>query len=256
VGSGFSFERINAADYDALRPDYAPDAVAWVARRCGLDEDSLVVDLGAGTGQLSKRFLTLGVDLVAVEPARNMREVIEDRLPHVRVVHGSAEAIPLAEGAAHAVVVGNAFHHFDVGRAFLEIRRVLRPDGALALFWAWRAEDSLAGYPALRRVEEAINPVRERTSIAAAYHSWERPPARVPGFTRFERSEFPTIHEVPAARLADLYATSSEVASLPPELRADLLGRIREVSRRLPEVLRFPSRTVVDLAFANAAAKS
>jgi len=89
-----------------------------VGERGGLGEGSLVVDLAAGTGQRSKRFAPLGVTVVAVEPARNMRSLIADRLPAVRVLDGSAEAIPLGDGVADAVVVGNAFHHFDAERAF------------------------------------------------------------------------------------------------------------------------------------------
>jgi SAM-dependent methyltransferase len=249
VGTGFSFELVNAEDYDALRPDYAPEAVAWLVDRCGLADGSLVVDLAAGTGQLSRRFADTLVRVVAIEPARNMRSIIEARLPAVRAFDGSAEAIPLGSGEAHAVVIGNAFHHFDANRAFAEIQRVLRPGGAIALFWAWPAEDSMARYPKLREVDEEIGGIRAATAIATAYRSWKEPPAQVPGFCPFERSDFPTIHEVPSARLADLYATSSDVASLPPDERAGLLARIREVSRELPEMLRFPTRTAVDLSF-------
>ena len=249
MGTGFSFELVNAEDYDALRPDYAPEAVAWLVDRCGLAEGSLVVDLAAGTGQLSRRFAYTRVRVIAIEPARNMRSIIEARLPAVRAIDGSAEAIPLGDGEAHAVVVGNAFHHFDADRAFAEIRRVLRAGGAIALFWAWPAEDSMASYPRLREVNEAIEGIRAATAIATAYRSWKDLPAQPRGFSPFERSEFPTIHEVPSARLADLYATSSDVASLPPHERTGLLERIKEVSRELPEILRFPTRTVVDLSF-------
>jgi len=251
VGTRFSFEGINADDYDALRPDYAPDAVAWVGERGGLGEGSLVVDLAAGTGQLSKRFAPLGVTVVAVEPARNMRSLIEDRLPAVDVLGGSAEAIPLGDGVADAVVVGNAFHHFDAEPAFAEIRRVLRPGGALALFWAWPADDQASPYPALQEVDEAVEPTRAATAIAAAYYSWTKPPIQVRGFTPFERREFPTTHVVPTARLADLYATSSDVASLPSDVRADLLARIRGIAQSLPEILEFPARSVVDLCFSS-----
>jgi ubiquinone/menaquinone biosynthesis C-methylase UbiE len=249
MGTGFSFELVNAQDYDTLRPDYAPEAVAWLVDRCGLADGSLVVDLAAGTGQLSRRFAETLVRVVAVEPARNMRSMIKARLPAVPAIDGSAEAIPLGDGEAHAVVVGNAFHHFDADRAFAEIRRVLRPGGAIALFWAWPAEDSMARYPRLRQVDEAIGSIRAATPIAAAYRSWKELPTQVQGFSPFERSEFPTIHEVPSARLADLYATSSDVASLPPRERAGLLERIKEVSRELPEILQFPTRTMVDLSF-------
>lgn len=56
MSSRFSFEVVNAFDYDELRPSYAPEAVAWVAERGSLRFGSVVVDLAAGTGQLSRRF--------------------------------------------------------------------------------------------------------------------------------------------------------------------------------------------------------
>jgi SAM-dependent methyltransferase len=249
VGTGFSFELVDADAYDTLRPGYAPEAVAWVRERGSLGEGSVVVDLAAGTGQLSKRFAPLGVKLIAVEPARNMRAVIEERLPSVLALDGSAEAIPLADGSADAVVVGNAFHHFDAKRAFQEIQRVLRPGGALALFWARPAADGVAEYPALREVEEAVKRAPRATAIVTAYQSWAKPPSHVQGFTAFERREFPTTHVIPSTRLADLYATSSDIASLPSEVRDDLLVRIREMSRGLPEILEVPALSVVDLCF-------
>ncbi len=151
MGTGFSFELVNAEDYDALRPDYAPEAVAWLVDRCGLADGSLVVDLASGTGRLSRRFADTHVRVVAVEPARNMRAVIRARLPAVRAIDGSAEAIPLGDGEAHTVVVGNAFHHFDADRAFAEIQRILRPGGAIALFWAWPGRTAWPGFRGLAR---------------------------------------------------------------------------------------------------------
>jgi SAM-dependent methyltransferase len=142
-----------------------------------------------------------------------------------------------------------ALHHFDADRALAEIRRVLRPGGVLALFWAWPADDQTGPYPALREVDQAVESARGATQIAAAYRSWTKPPTQVHGFTPFERREFPTTHVVPSARLADLYATSSDIASLASDVRADLLARIRGITRSLPEVLEIPARSVVDLCF-------
>jgi hypothetical protein len=81
----------------------------------------------------------------------------------------------------------------------------------------------------------------------AAHRSWSELPATVDGFDPFERREFPATHLLPAARLADLYATFSDVVSLPAPTRAWLLDRIKELSRGLPETLHLPQRTVVDL---------
>ena len=159
----FSFESVNATDYDELRPTYAPEAIRWVAERARLEPGTLVVDLAAGTGQLSRRFVRLGVRVVAVEPAANMRAVLATNLPDVTAVPGTAEAIPLGDGEADAVVVGNAFHHFDAEDAFAEIRRVLRPGGALALFWARTDEHADGLRLGIREIDEVVE--RERGVI-------------------------------------------------------------------------------------------
>jgi SAM-dependent methyltransferase len=247
MSAHFSFEVVNAHDYDELRPDYAPDAVAWVAERGRLAPGLIVVDLAAGTGQLSRRFMPFGVDLVAVDPAGNMRVVLEERLPAERVLEGTAESIPLDAGSVDAIVVGNAFHHFDRERAFAEIARVLRPGRVLALFWAWPVEEQSLRYPGLQEVDEVVESTRESCEIATAYRTWTEPPQAAEGFGPFERREFPMTHVIPSDRLANLYATSSDVASLPVAARADLLDRIRQLSRGLPEILRLPARSVVDI---------
>jgi len=243
----FSFEVVDALDYDELRPEYAPEAVAWVAERCGIGPGSRVVDVAAGTGRLSGWFLRLGVDVIAVEPAANMRAVLEERFPAVRAIVASAESMPLAEQSVDAVVVGNAFHHFERDAAMAEIRRILRPGGALAVFWVWPDEEEQLKIPGMRAIHEAIDKTWAESAIMAAHRSWAEPPAAVEGFDAFERRTFPATHLLPAARLADLYATFSDVLSLPAPTRAWLLDRITQLSRGLPETLHLPQRTVVDL---------
>ena len=137
--TGFSFEVVDAFHYDELRPEYAPEAVAWVAERVGIGPGASVVDLAAGTGRLSGRFLKIGVDVIAVEPAANMRAVLEERFPSVHAIVARAESMPLDDGAIDLVVVGNAFHHFDREAAMAEIRRILRPG------WGARPLLGLAG---------------------------------------------------------------------------------------------------------------
>jgi SAM-dependent methyltransferase len=247
VSERFSFEVVDALDYDELRPEYAPEAVAWVAERCGIGPGSRVVDLAAGTGRLSGWFLQLGVDVIAVEPAANMRAVLEERFPAVRAIVAAAESMPLAEQSVDAVVVGNAFHHFERDAAMAEIRRILRPGGALAVFWVWPAEEEQLKIPGMRAIYEAIDKTWAESAIMAAHRSWAEPPSTVEGFDAFERRAFPATHLLPAARLVDLYATFSDVLSLPAPTRAWLLDRITQLSRGLPETLHLPQRTVVDL---------
>lgn len=243
----FSFETVDAVDYDELRPGYASEAVAWVVERGALGPTSLVVDLAAGTGQLSRHLDAMGVTPIAIEPASNMRATLRDRVPSVRVMDAKAEALPFESGAVDAVVVGNAFHHFERDVAFREIHRVLRNAGTLALFWAWPLEEEQRRVQGIDAIYAAVERARRDASIVAAYRSWADPPAKAGGFGPWERREFPLTHVVPSARLADLYATSSDIGAMAPDDRAALLAEIDELARSLPETLRLPSRTVVDL---------
>ncbi len=245
--AGFNFEVVNARDYDELRPSYAPEAVEWAAERGSLRKGSSVVDLAAGTGQLSKLFAGLGMKPIAVAPAANMRAVFGERLPGVRVVDGTAERMPLPDGSADVVVVGNAFHHFERQPAFAQIHRVLRLGGALALFWAWPLEEEQLSIPGLREIDEVVTAARASNDIATAYRSWAAVPDAADGFGPFERREFPVTHVLPSSRLVDLYATSSDVASLSDPVRNDLLDGIRRLSSALPDTLHLPARSVVGL---------
>jgi SAM-dependent methyltransferase len=246
---GFSFERVNATDYDELRPTYAPEAIRWVADRARLEPGSLVVDLAAGTGQLSRRLVRLRVRVVAVEPAANMRTVLAANLPEVTAVPGAAEAIPLGDGEADAVVVGNAFHHFDAEAAFAEIRRVLRPGGALALLWARTDRHADGLRLGIHEIDEVVERERASSAIVEAYRSWYEPPERIEGFTALERRSFPTTRTMASARVADLFATGSDIASLPEPKRSRLLDRIEELAADLPETLELGERSDVQLWF-------
>jgi SAM-dependent methyltransferase len=246
VSERFRFEVVDATDYDELRPGYTGEAVAWVVDAGSMGRGSLVIDLAAGTGQLSRLLVTHDLQVVAVEPASNMRAVFAERQPSIRVVDGTAEALPFDDGVVDAVVVGNAFHHFDREAALIEAHRVLRPAGTLALFWAWPLEDEQRRTPEIDAIYDVVERARTNLAITAAYRSWADPPVTADGFGPFERREFRMTYAVPSARLVDLYATSSDIASMPAGERDELLRRIAELARSLPELLELPGRTVVD----------
>ncbi|MDQ4107363.1 MAG: hypothetical protein M3138_00970 [Actinomycetota bacterium] len=99
----------------------------------------------------------------------------------------------------------------------------------------------------MREIDRVGEATRASNEIATVYRSWKERPPEADGFGPLERREFPMYHVIPSARLADLYATSSDVASLPDAVRKDLLDRIRRLSHGLPNTLRLPARSVVDL---------
>lgn len=120
-----------ARRYDRYRPGYAPAAMAWAVG----EGPRRVVDLGAGTGILSRLLRGLGHDVIAIEPDEQMRIQLHAASPGITVLGGAAEAIPLADRSVDAVVAGQAYHWFDGERAHPELARVLRPGGVFAALW-------------------------------------------------------------------------------------------------------------------------
>ena len=100
-----------------------------------MDARATVLDLGAGTGKLTRVLADRYARVVAVEPLDELRAILAERVPEADVRAGSAESIPLADAEVDAVFAGQAFHWFANEAAVGEIARVLRPGGALALMW-------------------------------------------------------------------------------------------------------------------------
>ncbi len=121
-----------AEEYERGRPGWPAEAVAEVVERFGARR---VLDLAAGTGKLTAVLAAVADEVVAVEPLDGMRRVLASRLPAVRVVAGTAEAIPLPDASVDAAFVAEAFHWFDLERATGELSRVVRPGGGLAVLW-------------------------------------------------------------------------------------------------------------------------
>src|ERR1700722_682456 len=123
-----------ASDYDRLRPGPPSAALDWLlpARR------DVVVDVGAGTGLLSRALSLRARQVIAVEPDDRMRAVLAARSPCVEVLAGRGEAIPLPDASADAVLVSSAWHWLDADLAVPEIGRVLRDDGRLGIIWTGR----------------------------------------------------------------------------------------------------------------------
>jgi SAM-dependent methyltransferase len=129
-----SFSKV-APEYERGRPDYPPEAAAWIAEQAGLGPGRVVVDLAAGTGKLTRQLLGSQARVIAVEPLASMLAELTALLPDVETVVGTAEAMGLSDASARAVTAGQAFHWFATDEALTEIARVLEPGGHLALIW-------------------------------------------------------------------------------------------------------------------------
>jgi len=136
-------DRVEA--YVAARPRY-PDAIApLLARELNLPVDAVIADIGSGTGISCAPFLAAGFTVLGVEPNEAMRVAAERDLAgqaRFRSINGTAEATSLAAASVDLVIAGQAFHWFDPEPFRAEVLRILKPDGALALFWNSRVNDA------------------------------------------------------------------------------------------------------------------
>ena len=127
-----------ADDYVKFRPSYPAGVIELLARECGLSPQSVVADIGSGTGLLTKLFLDFGCEVFGTEPNARMRRAGEAFLrsySRFRSVDGSAEETRLADSSIDLVVAGQAFHWFDVELARVEFRRILRTPAWVVLIW-------------------------------------------------------------------------------------------------------------------------
>ena len=202
--------------YERSRPGYPDDAVAWLVG----DEPRDVVDLGAGTGKLTRSLVARGHRVTAVEPLEEMLARLRVAVPGAVAVRGSAEGIPLPGGSTDVVTSAQAFHWFDRDAALPEIARVLRRGGRLALVWntrddsqQWVAEltDTVIGRSEFRA--GGVTAVTESIDESGLYGP-------------VERASFDHVQLLGRSDLVELVRSRSQCAILPEEERRPVLERV------------------------------
>jgi len=210
-----------AGVYERARPGYPDDAVDWLvpadARRA--------VDLGAGTGKLTRALVARGLDVTAVEPLAGMRAELTAALPGVPALDGTAEAIPLPDASAHLVTVAQAWHWVDEARALPEVARVLRPGGALVLVWNVRDE----GVDWVRALSEIVDPSEGELRLRRAVEIGPPFGPTEPFLTSWER-------EMDVELLLELVASRSGVITAEPARREAILAAVRELAATHPDL--------------------
>jgi ubiquinone/menaquinone biosynthesis C-methylase UbiE len=216
-----SFDRV-AEDYERGRPGWPVEAIDTLR----LPRSTPVLELGAGTGKLTRVLVERFDRVVAVEPLRRMRAKLEELVPQAEALEGRAEEIPLPDRLVGAVFVAEAFHWFDWERALAEIGRVLEPRGSLVLLWNRPPEESPPPWP------DAVNKVLDRLRLEPprSYGAREwRDALRHAPFGPLRLKVFRHERELDREEVVALMGSWSTVAALPASERKELLDEIRSL---------------------------
>ena len=236
-----------AGAYERGRPEYPRAAIDLLVRALPLGPATRLLDLGAGTGKLSRLAAARGARVLAVDPAGAMLRLVAGT-PGVAPVRALAEVLPLRAGAIDAVAAASSFHWFDGPRALAEIHRVLRPGARLALLWNQR-DDAIAWVARLSAI------VNRREGDAPRYRKgdWRRAFDGAPGlFAPVEEARFTHVHPLSRDGVLDRVASISFVARMEPTEREEVLAEVRALLDSHPETagraeLRLPYVTDVHL---------
>ncbi|WP_345764046.1 class I SAM-dependent methyltransferase [Diaminobutyricibacter sp. McL0608] len=205
--------------YEASRPTYPREAVDWLVPA----EAKHVLDLGAGTGKLTRLLVDRGLDIVAVDPSAQMLGVLERSLHGIPNHLGTGEDIPLGDASVDAVVSGQAWHWVDPALAVPEVARVLRPGGTLGLVWNSR--------------DESVDWVAELGRLIGGdvvYAPANTPPRVGPPFGALEIFEVHWSQELTVEGLLDLVRSRSYFITKEPDDQIAVLDSVRRLAAEHP----------------------
>ena len=216
-----------AREYELGRPLWPEELLDRVCSELDLDATAAVLDLGAGTGKLTRALVPRFARVIAVEPDAAMLGVLKDVVPGAEALLGSGEAIPVGDGEVDAVFSAEAFHWFASDESVAEIRRVLRPHGALVILWNIGIEYDFMGAEAEALIGEMFERGGRPGLGRVLSGVWRRP--LEDGFEELHEAEVE--RDLDATRdewIANMLSVSS-IAHQPEEDRDAFAQRLREL---------------------------
>lgn len=263
--SALSFDTVAAA-YDRSRPGYPPELVTYACVTAGLDPGDPVVEVGCGTGQLTRALVERGLRVTAIEPGANLLALARERCRgggEVDFVHATFEDAPLPEPPVRAVFAAASFHWVDPDVSWRRAAAALAPGGVLALLGYCAVADersrqdqaalqemlvrcapaAAAAWPPQRDLAAIRDGVAQRHANISEAWSWvgghdlgRADAARL--FTQVELTAVPTLHEHTAAELNALVSTLSFYQLLNPAQQQALCAEHVALERALGRPIR------------------
>ncbi len=209
-----------AEAYDRFRPGPPLSAVEWILRSPG----GTAVDLGAGTGALTRELAKCVDRVVALEPDDRMLEVLHRSSPRVPAVRSRAEELPIRAGTLDAAMVSSAWHWMDPDRTVAELGRVLRSGGVFGVIWngADRSVEWVAELLGTR------DPSPGDRNNRGSRHRFELPVGSP--FVDLETTVIVWSKALTREELVGLAGTYSSMITMPPDRHQHELARIRAVA--------------------------
>ena len=228
-----SFETV-AAEYERHRPGYPEEALRWAAEQLGLETGARVLDVGAGTGKLTRGLAALGFRVVAVEPGAPMLEQLRAAVPEAEALDGAAESLTLPDASIAAAFAGQAYHWFDRDRAVPELHRVIRAGGGLTLLWNWWDERD----PLQRELGAIVGYAGHRPYADEALPG-------APWFREVGRTVVESAQESSPDGVTSHLATTSMFLTMDADERERRLAEVRGVASRYGDRFSMPRQTYV-----------
>ncbi len=215
--------------YEQGRPGYPADLVEKLLGVLEVGERSRLLDVGAGSGKLTRQVVGRVAWLGAVEPVSEMREELRRRVPEAMPMAGVAEALPVAAAAIDAVLCAQTFHWLDGERALVECARVLRPGGGLGLIW--NTKDTSVGWVA--EVEALVDDIHGPTTTPRYKTGrWRDVFGRSSGWQLLQTASGTHEHATTRDDVVARVLSSSAVGALDPPTRAQVADDVRQILDR------------------------
>jgi SAM-dependent methyltransferase len=224
-----------ASHYERFRPGPSATAVAWILPT----RVERAVDVGAGTGALTRQLIDRADEVVAVEPDARMRAVLREQVPDAIAVEGRGESIPLPDASTDAVLASSSWHWVDPVEGVAEAGRVLRPGGVLGAIWSGPDPEG----PFMSQARDLLGQRSETTTDAGTlggliFDESLRPEfvLRVPPGMPFgepEHAVFTWDVALDADDLIGLLETLSWVITMEPDRRTRVIATARDLLREI-----------------------